>query len=552
MTGAKEVLNDPQYSPGQTVETTVDDGNLRSLPGTGQSIAASLPNAEIMHVVEGPTSVSGYTWYKLSGSRGTGWMASSLFKASTAAPPVGQFKVNQSVQVDTDYLNIRQAPSIRSPANATVPYGTKGAVIEGPKPTGGYRWYRLDTDYGRGWAVEQYLVLEGQAKPRTRFMVGDAVAVDDQDGLRLRTAAGLGTKVLGTLPNGSKGVVVGGARVVDSITWVEIQTALGTGWVGEEYLSASDDGPAESAKFERGDSVKVNTDSVNLREAAGTSRPVIRVLGNGITGTVIDPPSAASNMWWARIDTDYGSGWVAEAFLAGVEDADSGSVREFSTGDNVYVDTDGINIRVSPSTSAKVVTILHQNEQGKIVDGPESSDGYVWYKIETSTNTGWGVSRYLGMGTADPGGGSGIKVGDVVAVDTDGINLRQTPGLTGPRLKVIHTDEQATVIDGPTKVDGYTWFKLRANSDEGWAVSHFLRLETGSGISAGGTARVIDGDLNLRSGAGTDRSIIGVLADGAFVDVLEGPTTAGGYDWMKVKSSRFGSGWCVAEFLSPI
>ncbi len=552
ISGAKEVLNNPQYSPGQTVETTVEDGNLRSLPGTGQSIAGTLPYAAVMHVVDGPTTVSGYKWYELTGRGGSGWMASSLFKASDAAPPVGKFKSSQMVLVDTDYLNIRAEPSLRSPANATIPYGTKGTITDGPNPTGGFRWYRLDTDYGKGWAVEQYLVLEGQAKPRTRFIVGDAVAVNDQDGLRLRTGAGLGTSIIATLPNGTKGVVVGSAKITDNITWLEIQTTLGTGWVGEEFLTPSDDGPATSAKFERGDSIKVNTDSVNLREAAGTNAPVIRTLGNGIVGTVIDPPSAASNMWWVRIDTDYGSGWVAEAFLTGLNDEDSGADREFSIGENVYIDTDGINIRTSPGVSAKVVTILHQNETGRIVDGPKSADGYVWYKIETSSNTGWGVSRYLGHGTADPGGGSSIQIGDIVAVDTDGINLRDTPGLNGARVKVIYTDEQATVVDGPKKVDGYTWFRLQAGADRGWAVSLYLRLETDTGLTPGSTARVFDGDLNLRSGPGADRSVVGVLADGAYVEVLDGPTAADGYDWLKVNSARFGSGWCASEFLARV
>ena len=548
ISGAREVLNDPPFSPGQAVETTVEGGNLRALPGTGQSIAATLPYGAVMHVVDGPTTVSGYKWYQLTGRRGTGWMASSLFASSDAAPPTGKYKVGQTVQVSTDYLNIRSKPSLRSVVNATLPFTTKGKILEGPTPAGGYRWYRLDTDYGKGWVVEQYVVLPGEAKPITHYVVGDGVAIDDPGGVRLRTGPGLGTKVVKTLPHKTRGVVIGAAKISDNLTWLEIQTALGTGWIAEKYLAASPEGPATEAQFARGDTVKVDTDQVNLREAAGTGKGVIRALGNGIVGTVIDGPTYASNMWWVRIDTDYGTGWVADAFLA---EADGGSQdRSFAIGDNIYVDTDGINIRTAAGTANKVVTIVWQNETGKIVDGPKNANGYVWYKIQTKSNTGWGVSRYLARGSADPGGSTGIEVGDTVAVDTDGINLRSAAGLSGSRVTVLYTDATAKVVAGPKKADGYTWFKLQSGSHTGWAVATYLRIEADSGYSAGNTVRVFDGELNLRSGAGAGKSVVAVLPDGTWVDILEGPKTADGYEWVRVKSSRFGTGWCVTKYLA--
>lgn len=548
--GAREVLNDPDYSPGEAVETTVEGGNLRSLPGTGQTVAATLPFATVMHVMDGPTTVDGYAWYQLTGNRGSGWMATSIFTASDAAPPVGAFEVGDTVEVDTDFLNIRTDPSLRSSALATMPRGTTGQVIEGPEPTGGYRWYMLDTDYGRGWVVEQYLAAEGASKPQTRFVVGNAVAVNDPEGLRLRTGAGLGTAIIATLPDGTRGVVVSNARVSDGMTWLEVQTAIGTGWLAESYLVASTSGPSTGARFEPGDSVRVDTDLVNLREGAGTDQPVIMALGNGITGTVTDGPLADSNLYWVRVDTDYGTGWVAEAFLADSEAEETESSRSFSIGDTVYIDTDGINVRTSPGISSDVVTILYTNETATVVDGPRTAEGYVWYKLRAENGTGWGASRYLGLGNADPAGGSQFQIGDVLAVDTDGIKLRSTPGLDGSRVTVLYADEQAAVIGGPRNVDGYDWLQLDAGSDAGWAVAYLFRRVVNVSLGPGSVARVFDGELNLREAPGTGSSVVGVLADGAYVEILEGPETADGYEWFRVSSSRFGSGWCVADYLA--
>ena len=64
--------------------------------------------------------------------------------------------------------------------------------------------------------------------------------------------------------------------------------------------------------------------------------------------------------------------------------------------------------------------------------------------------------------------------------------------------------------------------------------------------------RVFDGELNLRSGPSTSDDIIGVLPDGAIVEVLDGPETSGGYDWYRVSSSRYGTGWAVSAWLQRV
>lgn len=553
ISGAREVLTDPEFSAGQAVTTTTGDANMRQLPGTGQTVVATVALGAILHIADGPTTTDGYTWYKVSGNPGSGWMSASLLAATDAEPPSGRFAVGDRLQVDTDFLNIRQEPSIRGQANATVPYGTVAIVIDGPNPTGGYRWYKVETDYGSGWAVEQYLTPEGELKPRTRFVAGDTVAVSDRDGVRLRTGPGLGSQIIASLPWETQGTVVGGARVSDGITWIEIHTGLGTGWAGEPYFDASNATPSAPPRFERGDEVRVNTDSVNLREAPGTNQPVIRGLGIGITGTVTEPPSEESNLYWARIDTAYGIGWVAEAFLEyASEEDDSGSgSRSFSIGDTVYVDTDGINLRSEPNTGGDRVTILYTNDTATVVDGPAEADGYVWYQLESSQGTGWGVSRFLALGSADPGTSRSLSIGDIVAVDTDGINLRESPGLSGSQVTVLHEGAEGTVIDGPTQADGYSWVRLETTQGSGWGVATYLTRDIAA-FAIGVQARVIDGELNLRASGSTGAETIGVLADGAIVEVLDGPVSNEGFDWVRVSSSRYGAGWCVTEYLARI
>jgi uncharacterized protein YraI len=548
LNGAKAILTDPAYSPGQAVITTVADANLRAQPGTSETLLGTVPAGSLLYIANGPTTTNSYTWYEVSGDAGAGWMASDMFTRSAESPAQGAFTIGDRLQVDTNTLNLRSEPSLRAQANATVPYATLGTVLQGPNATGGYRWYQLETELGTGWAVELYLAAEGQLKPQTRFTLGDTVTVNDPDGVRLRTSASLSGTIVLTLPVDTLGTVVGAAKVADGETWIEIQTRVGTGWVVESYLDPSENAPDTPARFERGDQITIGSENVRLREAPGTDRAVITTLGFGITGQVIDPPSAADNMYWARIDTNYGSGWVAEAFLQSVEDDAPLTEMAFGSGDLVFVDTDGINLRATPAADGDRIAILYRNSTGTVIEGPTEADGYVWYQLETSLGTGWSVGRYLSRDESDPAGISAFGIGDEVTVSTDRMHLRDTPGLSGTSNVIVTTGDGGRILDGPRTSDGYAWYQVETSLGTGWGVGTFLTLASNA-PSSGNRARVTDGELNLRREPDAESDIIAVLPDGAFVDVLDGSETADGYSWAKVMSGTYGTGWSVSDYL---
>lgn len=545
--GNRDVLIDPEFSPGQIVATTVDGANLRSLPGTDTEVETELPSGSVLQVVDGPTTVDEYQWFQVYGDSGTGWLASSLLTPSDAMPPVGKFAVGNKLVVDTDYMNIRSEPTLRSLILATLPFDEPVEVVQGPMPASGYRWYQLNSAYGVGWAAEQYLIAPESRQPTSRFTVGDAVAVDDPEGLNLRTEGAKGRSVIATLPDGTRGVMIDGPKISDDITWLQIQSPLGSGWCAEPFLEESSmDGPLD-ARLTVGEYVFVDTDALNLREGPGVESPVIASLGTGISGRLTEGPQPASNLNWFRIETNYGSGWCVEPFLTSSSSLARQTVPVI--GDTVYVDTDGINLRNGPGTAGTVMAVLFQAETGYVVDGPVESDGNAWVKLETQRGTGWGAVQYLGIGMPDPGNGLKFAVGDSVAVNTDAVNVRRTASLDGEIVKVMLSDEVMTILDGPRSAYGYTWFQVRADTGDGWAVGQYFRLEQAIGLAPGRSAKVVEGELNLRTGPGTANDVIAVLADGSMVDVIDGPETGDDATWFRVRSSRFGTGWCSSDYL---
>ena len=79
-----------------------------------------------------------------------------------------------------------------------------------------------------------------------------------------------------------------------------------------------------------------------------------------------------------------------------------------------------------------------------------------------------------------PPPGDVVKGGFVQIIGTggDGLRLRSEPGLNGEIRYLGLESEIFRVDDGPTMLDGYTWWLLVAPYDEtvrGWAVSNFLK-----------------------------------------------------------------------------
>ncbi len=78
-----------------------------------------------------------------------------------------------------------------------------------------------------------------------------------------------------------------------------------------------------------------------------------------------------------------------------------------------------------------------------------------------------------------PVSGGQIAVGQTVIVTGTGkdrLSLRAKPTTKSARVKLIKDGVKLTVIDGPKKADGYTWWKVRTPKGiEGWAVEDFLK-----------------------------------------------------------------------------
>ena len=139
----------------------------------------------------------------------------------------------------------------------------------------------------------------------------------------------------------------------------------------------------------------------------------------------------------------------------------------------------GLNVREQPTVRSPAVTLLAQGKRIMVLEGPVSSDGYIWWKVDDNQGTvGWvaggqGLEDWISpqVGDARPVNRSPV-IGDRVIVTLNGeLTVRALPGISSKIVARAGTNQTFSVVAGPQAVDGYFWYQIRSDDGqvEGWA-----------------------------------------------------------------------------------
>jgi len=190
--------------------------------------------------------------------------------------------------------------------------------------------------------------------------------------LNLREGPSLDDDVLRVIPAGAE------------LEWDQFQDRT-NGFVAVSYDGT--DGWAYAAYLILFPTFATTTDRLNLRSDPSLSADVLTIMSSGADVTVLSGPT--DGFYSVQFDQRL-IGWAHGDYLAF-----GGSSGDFSTGDEVVVDTDALNLRAGPGLAEDVVTVLDQGALLVVQGGPESVDGYVWHEVDTDDGTGWVAGTYL-------------------------------------------------------------------------------------------------------------------------------------------------------------
>ncbi|MEL7604397.1 MAG: SH3 domain-containing protein, partial [Bacillota bacterium] len=172
-----------------------------------------------------------------------------------------------------------------------------------------------------------------------------------------------------------------------------------------------------------------------------------------------------------------------------------------------------LNVRSGPGTSYATVGTLTKGAAVQVVQPNCSGD---WHKIRYNGADAYVHASYISL--ADSSIPDDTPAVVYATVNANRLNFRQTASLSGTVITTLTRNTVVQVIE-----QGDTWFKVKYGGKTGYVYASYMK------ISSAAYGTVSSSRLNVRSGASTSSSVLGVLSAGDIVQVLENNG-----EWLKI------------------
>ena len=291
--------------------------------------------------------------------------------------------------------------------------------------------------------------------------------------------------------------------------------------------------------------VTTQSGSLNLRQSPSSFAKVLRTIPQNETIPILEKGAS-----WCK--TAYGgfSGYVMTSFLTFSGQSAASTPAPASTPSpaqepasqyaRVTTQSGSLNLRQSPSSSAKVLRTIPQNETVPILEKSAS-----WCKTAYGGDTGYVMTQFLTFAS------SSAQATAKVTTQSGSLNLRESANTSSRVLRTIPRGDMVVVLD-----QGAEWCRVAYNGVTGCVMTQYLTFSNGAApVTDSGTsltplgtprqARIMPtaSTLNLRDGCSLSAAL---LMEMPKYDMLM--VTAYGDTWCAVVyESRFG--YCMTQYL---
>lgn len=283
-----------------TVYNAPSSLRIRSKAGSSGSTVGYLKNGDRVEILE-TTKVDNVTWGRIS----KGWVSMDYIKLDSTDNGGSTTQPEQTDTVIATGKVVNAAGSLRIRSKA----GTSGTVVGNlyngdrveiyEKTTvGSVVWGRIS----KGWISLDYVQLDSDSSSGGSTggstVIGTGTVVNTSS-LRIRSGAGTGYSVVGSLSKGTK-VEILEIKTVGSVKWGRITK----GWICLDYVKMDSSESNESAVH------TVTASSLRIRSGAGTGYSTVGFLSNGTKVTVLETKTVNGTVW-GRID----KGWICMSYV---------------------------------------------------------------------------------------------------------------------------------------------------------------------------------------------------------------------------------------------
>lgn len=176
--------------------------------------------------------------------------------------------------------------------------------------------------------------------------------------------------------------------------------------------------------------------------------------------------------------------------------------------------------------------------------------------------------------TATPAPGTALQPGQPARVTAPaGLNMRIEPASSATLVLQLGTGQRVTVVEGPVSGGNFTWWRVDdGQGNIGWVAERdaetvWLSPQLGEAQPVNRAPRVNDrvsvtmpagGQLSIRALPGSDAPLLTRVNPGQQFTVLDGPQSAGGFTWYRIRSDDGQvEGWAAdgdgtTRWLSPL
>lgn len=272
----------------------------------------------------------------------------------------------------------------------------------------------------------------------------------------------------------------------------------------------------------------VTADALRLRSQANTNSAVLNLAPRNSVVTLLEELDG-----WYKVSYGDQVGYMSADWL---DVTQSGSEAVVGQG---TVTADALNVRSGAGTVYNRLGLLYKGTSVMILE----DCGNGWYKISGGGYTGYVSGEWVkvsGNSSSDSSDAQPIGTG---TVNTACLNVRSGAGTGYSRVGYLYSGNSVSIL----KDCGNGWYQISYGSGSAYVCAEYISTGSDSGDSDGGeqTTGIVTADaLNVRSGAGTGYSRLGLLYSGNSVTIL-----GSSKGWYKISYGN-GVGYVSAEYVS--
>ena len=529
--------------------------NIRTGPGTSYSVQDTLAlNTKIR------VNYEQNGWYNITYSNGKVGFASKTYVNLVADSNSGSGSTDTNTQINKDgivsnlgsvsALNVRKGPGTSYSIQDTLALNTKVKVNYKTKEG----WYNISYSNGKtGFVSSEYIKLvedsnsgSGSTDTNTQINKDGIVSnLGSVSALNVRKGPGTSYSIQDTLALNTKVKV----NYKTKEGWYNISYSNGkTGFVSSEYIKLVEDSNSGSGSTDTNtqinkDGIVSNLGSVsalNVRKGPGTSYSIQDTLA---LNTKVKVNYKTEDGWYNITYSNNKVGFVSGIYIKLVEN-NTGSGNQGS--DKVTINKNGtvtgvssyLNVRSGPSTSYSMIDSI---KGGKTVKVNYETNG--WYNISYDGKIGYVSKSYITLSTGSSNSGSnnnsnsGSNGGNNIGSTMTGtvynvsstLNVRNGAGTNNSIIDTLRVNEKVTI-----NYETNGWYNITyGNGKKGFVSKDYIKLDNQS--QSKGKVVNVETNLNVRSGKGTNYSIIGYLLPNSEVIILEQSS-----GWYKIKFNANG------------